>query len=133
MANRYRSAFEMIAGHPFTPELWWRLFGPLKFSELLGGLAATLSAPVLHHLRTPARRPVPDSRVSPQTDQEHTVGITEGGSPVRDDIKTIDLLIDLRDLIGRGLSDEEIAQRLDLKNPKVVAYFRLRADDFGSI
>ena len=133
VANRYRSAFEMITGHPFTPELWWRLFGPLKASELLGGAAATLSAPVLHHLRSPARRPVPDSRISPRTDKDHPVGMTEGGSAIRDPIEQVDLLMDLRDLIGRGLSDAEIAHRLELKDPGEVAYFRSRAEDFGSI
>lgn len=132
VANRYRSAFEMITGHRFTPELWWRLLGPLKASELLGGAAAAFSAPVLHHLRSPARRPVPDSRVSPRTDEDHPVGMAEAGSAIRDDIEQVDLLMDLQDLIGRGLSDEEIAHRLELKDPGAVAYFRSRAVEFRS-
>jgi hypothetical protein len=96
----------MIAGHEFCPELWWRLFDPLKFNELLGGAAATLVAPILHRHRSPTRRPVLDSKVSPILDRPHGVGLVESGSAMRDPIETGDLLMDLRDLLERGLSDE---------------------------
>jgi hypothetical protein len=133
VANHFRSAFEMITGHPFTPELWWRLFGPLKCSELLGGPAAKLAAPVRHHHRSRTPRPVPESTISPQTDRAHGVGMVENGSAIYDDMEQVDLLMDMRDLIDRGLTDEEIARRLELEAPGVVAYFRSRADDFRSI
>jgi hypothetical protein len=29
VASRYRSAFEMITGHAFSPRLWFRLYGPV--------------------------------------------------------------------------------------------------------
>jgi hypothetical protein len=133
VANRYRSAFQMITGHQFMPELWWRLFGPLKVSRLLGDPAAILSAPIRRHLRSPVRRPVPDSRISPQTDRTHAVGMAEAGSAIRDDIEHVDLLLDLQELIGRGLSDDEIARHLELSDPKVVAFVREQVDDFRSI
>jgi hypothetical protein len=52
---------------------------------------------------------------------------------VSDDVELFDLLLDLPELIDRGLSDKEIARRLELDDPKAVAYFRSRREDFGSI
>jgi hypothetical protein len=39
----------------------------------------------------------------------------------------------LRDLLDRGMSDEDIAQKLELKNPGLVAYFRARAGEVSSL
>jgi hypothetical protein len=89
-ANQYRSAFKMIAGHDFRPELWWHLFGPLKFSELVGGAATALAAQILHRLRSPVRRPIPDSKVSPLSDQPHGMGLVERGSAIRDPNEYVD-------------------------------------------
>ena len=132
-AHHYRSAFEMITGHPFSPELWWRLFGPLKYSQLLSDPAAILSAPMRRYLRSPAPRPVPDSRVSPAAVTPHGIGVVEAGSAVHDDFDAADLLIDLKYLINRGLADEEIAGKLDLADPGLIAQVRSRIADFGSI
>jgi hypothetical protein len=133
VANRYKAAFAMITGHEFTPELWWRLFGPLKYSKLIGDPAAALSAPIRRHLRSPARRPAPDSRVSPASERPHDVGLVEAGSAVGDFTDAMNLFMDLEELIERGLGDEEIAEKLDLEDPGVVASARARIADFGSL
>jgi hypothetical protein len=133
VANRYRSAFEMITGHAFRPDLWWRLFGPLKFSAFWGDPIQTLSAPIRHRLQSPIRRPIPEARVSPTAHSPHLSGTVESVSAIGDGAEQRDLLIDLRDLIGRGLDDQEIARRLEIKDPLAVAFFRRRIDDFDSI
>jgi hypothetical protein len=133
VANRYRSAFEMITGHRFSPELWWRLFGPLKLSPMGGDASQILSAPTRRHLFSPVRRPVPDSVISPSIREGNVSRTLEGGTAIFDDINYRDRLIDLRDLIARGLSDDEIAKRLEIPDPEAVAYFRTRSDGFGLI
>ena len=138
VVNRYRSAFQMITGHEFLPDLWRRIFGPLKFSELLGDPAEILSAHVRHQLRSPVRRPVPDSVVTPNLNQDHTIGIVEQKSTIPHDphnYNKADLLIDLKDLIKEGLSDKEIAQKLDFGNleDEDIAYIRTRLAELGEI
>jgi hypothetical protein len=130
--NQYGAAFEMVVGHPFSPELWWRLFGPLKFSGLPGGGDASqiLSAPVRRQLCSPVRRPVPDSVVSPSSLESPLAGAVEGSAVIENDIQFRDMLLDLRALIDEGLSDEEIAKRLEIPEPEAVAYFRSRSDEF---
>jgi hypothetical protein len=133
VANRYRSAFEMTTGHTFEPDLWWRLFGPLKFSVWCVDPSQTLSAPIRHRLQSPVPRPTPDTRVSPEARSPHCFGTVETVSAIGDLTGQRDLLIDLRDLIGRGLDDNEIARRLEIDDPLTVACVRKRIDDFDSI
>ena len=47
-----------------------------------------------------------------------------------DDTASIDLLMDLETLIGRGLSDADIARELELSDPALVGYLRTRLGDF---
>jgi len=133
VASRYLSAFKMITGYEFSPDLWRRLIGPLKLSELLGDPTATLSVPVRHHLRSPVRRPVSESVVGRPTDKAHVSGIVEQGSMIPDDMGSVDLRLDLEDLFKQGLSDEEITEKLELDSPDAVAYFRTRLEDFQGI
>jgi hypothetical protein len=133
VANRYRSAFQMVTGHPFKPELWWRLFGPLKYGELFGDPAAVLSAAVRHRLQTPVRRDVPDSVISPAVEQAHVSGTVERLSAVGGGSELTDLLIDLEEMFERKLPDEEIARRLGLTDAGMVAAVRDRLHDFRQV
>lgn len=126
--THYRTAFEFIVGHAFSPGLWWRLFGPLKFSRLIGDATAAYSAGTRRRLQSPVARPLPDSVVSPAGDAARTSSTVERGSAVVDNAAYTDLLIDLQDLIARGLSDGEIARRLDLDDPLLVAAFRRESE-----
>jgi hypothetical protein len=76
---------------------------------------------------------VPDTVVTPPTDQAHALGTVESESTIRDDLELVDLLMDLPELIGKGFSDEEIARRLELADPLAVGYYRSRLDDFRSL
>jgi hypothetical protein len=132
--NRYRSAFLMITGNEFSPALWWRLFGPLQFPEMSADSTTVLSAPLRRRFRSPVSQPVPESKVSPRTvDESRPTGIVQGGATIRDDIAWTDLVMDLKDLINRGLSDQEIAEKLELESPTIVATIRMRITDFDSI
>jgi hypothetical protein len=53
--------------------------------------------------------------------------------PIVDDIEFRDLLIDLRDLIGRGATNEEIAEHLKITDLRMVDQVRSRLDDFSSM
>lgn len=133
VVSRYRTAFEFVVGQPFTPELWWQVFGPLKYSRLFGDAKAAYSAGTRHRLRSPVARPVPDSVVSPVTDTTRT-GTTVGrGSAVTDDMRFTEMMIDLRDLIARGFTDEEIARHLELGDPELVADFRRHGEELQAL
>ena len=58
--NHYRSAFELIIGQPYSPGMWFRVFGVNKFADLTG---EGIQGPVTHRrpLVSPTRRPVPES------------------------------------------------------------------------
>jgi hypothetical protein len=133
VVSRYRTAFEFVVGRPFTPELWWRVFGPLKYSRLFGDAKTAHSAGVRRRLQSPVTRPVPDSVVSPVTDATRASTTVERGSAVGDNVAFADLLIDLRDLIARGLTDEEVARRLELADPEVVADFRRHSEELQAL
>ena len=133
VANRYRSAFAMITGQPFAPELWWRLFGPLKYSEVFGDTAAIFSGPLRRRMRSPSRVPLPETRVSPKRNTSRAGGLVESLSTFRDDIAYQDMLMDMQDFIARGLTDEEISRMLDLADPHLVASLRTQIDNLRSI
>lgn len=131
VVNRYRSAFEMVTGHPFAPELWCRLFVPLKYAMACGDPTVVFSASTRHRLQSPVRRPVPDSVVSPPTDQAHTSGTVERISAVSDSTELTDLLIDFKEMVGRQVPDGEIARRLGFGDADAVAALRARLDEFA--
>jgi hypothetical protein len=133
VANRYRSAFELVTGHEFKPDLWWRLMVPLKYRLRCGDPAQALSAPMRHRLLTPSRRPVPDSVISPPTEQAHASGTVERESSVDDNWLETDLRMDLAELTARGLPDAEIARRLELRDENDIAILRARYSEFQHV
>ena len=130
IAHRYRAGFQMITGHGFSPDLWRRLFGPLKLSTVFQDAELILSAPMRHHLSSPVRRPVPDSVVSSSSNDASTAGVVEQGSSCADDHEFVDQWLDAQELFAQGLSDEEIAERLEC-DLDTVAYFRGRFEEFS--
>jgi len=58
--------------------------------------------------------------------------LVEGLSAIPDHVSTFDLLMDIEDLLKRGLSDQEISQKLDLEDSALVAYYRSRAVELES-
>jgi hypothetical protein len=129
--KRYKSAFKMVTGQEFTPARWWKLLAPLKYSEIFGDPAAVHSARVRHRLRSASRRPIPDSVVSPVTVETRSAGVVEATAATLDDFDSIDLRMDLKDLIARGFSDDEIARRLEFRDSKLVSHIRSRMNEFS--
>jgi hypothetical protein len=125
----------MITGHEFSPDLWWRLFGPLQFPEMSDDSTAVLSAPLRRRLLSPVRRPVPESIVSPRRkeDESRASGIVECGATAHDDVDLQTLVMDLEELVDKGLSDEEIAEKLELPDSRILADLRSRITDLRSI
>lgn len=120
VVNRYSSAFRLLTGHDYSPELWIRLFGPLKLSQHLNPAANSRLArrrpwrrrnlrPVAEAVFLPGRGEADD----PQFLQ--AVGITPSG------IGLIDLQIDIQTLIERGDSDEQILR--ELADPEIPSAF----------
>jgi hypothetical protein len=133
VVSQYRCAFEMIIGHPFNPDLWSRVFGPHRFAPLFGDPGTVYSAATRRRLTSPVRRPVPESVLSPGSAESRRCGVVEGKGAVEDDIATVDDRIDLEELFARGLSDTEIAARLECKNVALVTAYRARMDDLRQI
>jgi hypothetical protein len=75
-------------------------------------------------LRSPVRRDVPDSVVSPESGRASTGSMVDGVSHITDDAELRDMLMDLEDLIAKGKSDEEIAREYDKFTPAEVAALR---------
>src|SRR5262249_13042000 len=120
--NRYCSAFELVTGRPYDPNLWAVLFGPLKFplSRLAGW-------------RKPkGPRQVGDGNsvvVSAFCPSGDNAGPgTAAPGPSCDETAYQSLLLDLRSLFDLGRSDEAIAGELSIP-VEVVAEVRARGLD----
>jgi hypothetical protein len=127
--SHYSSAFALIVGHGYSPELWHQLFGVLKLSELIGAELGAVSQARPLKSRTP--RPVPETSLCSTSDGGHPQGVvTETAAPGAGQ-GPWELLEDIRTLLGRGLTDEQVVQELDLSSEAVaaVAYIRQRGDE----
>jgi hypothetical protein len=130
VVSRYKSAFALVTGHPFTPALWARLFFlPRVHPAFLGSGAGP--AATARKTQDRVRRPVPESALGP-----HGARGLETESAVPGDAALSDLVMDLDRLIDAGLSDAEIAEALPdvlgrAVRPRDVAYYRERRAEFG--
>ena len=122
--NQYRAAFEMVTGQRYSPEMWNRLMGPLKLSELWGTEAAAVSRSRPISART--TRDVPESVVWSRSEEGHHDSPMAVQTATSNDRDVHSLISDIRQLIGQGYSDERIVERLELaeKALPAVAYLR---------
>jgi len=121
--HRYRSAFELITGHPYSPPVWLRVFGPEKlsgFAEAVGRVASRRP----HRSRAP--RDVPESVI---TSAQASSGLVQTNSTISGNETFSDLLMDLRELVDQGLTNEEIGERLEL-GPRGAALVQAIRDRF---
>lgn len=107
VSNHYRSAFEMIIGKPYSPELWWNTIGVFKLSKF------DLKHNILSQIRprksrTP--RPVSESRLGLGIDSLKQIHVHK-----KHEYTLHDLFMDIRSLIDQGLSDDEIQSNLEIK------------------
>jgi hypothetical protein len=112
VVTRYQSAFKILTGHDYRPELWIRLFGPIKLSRL-NDPDGTCRLSRYRPWRSRNLRPVAESVLLP--------GRREGDDPkflacagiTPSDVGLIELQIDVQTLIERGDADNQIQQNLD--------------------
>tara|TARA_R110002049_G_C9151648_1_gene560320 strand:+ start:226 stop:1413 length:1188 start_codon:yes stop_codon:yes gene_type:complete len=107
VSNHYRSAFEMIIGKPYSPELWWNTIGVFKLSKF------DLKHNILSQIRprksrTP--RPVSESRLGLGIDSLKQTHVQK-----KHEYTLHDLIMDISSLIDQGLSDDEIQSNLEIK------------------
>lgn len=110
--SRYQAAFKILTGHDYQPELWIRLFGPIKLARVnnpVGNSRLALYRP----WRTRNRRPVSESVLLPGRRDGDAPRFLESAGITPSNIGLIELQIDVQDLIERGQTDDQIRQTLD--------------------
>ena len=126
--NRYRSAFRYIVGHDYRPELWMRLFGLIKISEIFDPVALPRLA-TRRPVRTPQKREVPETTLAPNRQDVDRTGFLESQSVPQDQLESVDQMLDIQELMSQGRSDEEIQETLELKTTDLIGYIRQRHDE----
>ncbi len=132
-ANQYRSAFRYLTGQKYRPELWARLFGVLKTSELIDPATRPKLA-LRRPWKSPRKREVPETVVAPrQTAAEgHKGGFLENMAVIRNMQADAELGMDIRTLIDKGYDDARIAEALEqdlAELEDMIQYFRQRDED----
>ncbi|HAH47973.1 hypothetical protein [Gimesia sp.] len=114
VSNHYRSAFELIIGKPYSPELWWNTMGVFKLN-LFNFEHSVVSQLRPRKSRTP--RPVPESILGAEIDFLNQVTRTD-----EYELTYVELMAELKSFIGQGLSDKEIHERLgvETENPVLI-------------
>lgn len=111
--SQYRSAFQAITGLPFSPKVWFRLLGVLK-------LSATFNEGFGQRSWNRVRLLINEPADVVAENEPHQFNSDEG---------IFELEESIRMLLKQGHTDNEIVERLALKNDKLVSYYRSRADD----
>jgi len=128
VSNQYRSAFELIIGHAYTPGRWRASMGPIKLKARFGNLInADLVGPVSRRrpLQSPTRRPVPEGVLSPQN--ADGPGLVTSLAATDGDLSTYQLIQSMRSLIDNGASDERLAEELGKAPEEIGDFESLRA------
>jgi hypothetical protein len=111
--NQYTAAFRLIVGHEYRPELWDKLFVPLKLSSVFGGSLPAWKA-ISRPRRSRSPRPVTVSQLGTgymdSTSAATRLADTHSGF--------IDLCHDICELIQAKATNDEIIRRLDLKDDR---------------
>lgn len=130
-ANRYRSAFRLITGRDYAPDLWARLLGLLKLTEWADPVALPKLA-ARRPWRQQQPREISETVLQPAVAAEVGTSVlnTIGISPA--EVGAVDLLLDIQHLLAQGRSNEEIATALELPYPEageLIESYRERLDD----
>lgn len=126
--NRYRSAFENIVGHEYSPDLWAATMGLVKLSRFTAGDTAILSRRRPLNPRT--RRDVPESTLTAtRPNTEHWL---PAAGVMAVDGDAILLAEDVKELIRLGRQNSQIIAELEL-NPAhadhLIEFLRDRVSD----
>lgn len=128
--SSYRRGFELVTGHRFASDIWQQLFLRLKFSR--EGAGEHLSRYVRRQLVPQSKRPVPDSVVSPGSQSPDRESLVTGRAVSEGAVSETDKYLDIEALIGKGRTDAQICEELELVagDLDLVAYLRQRLRDF---
>ncbi|PQO41785.1 hypothetical protein C5Y96_00400 [Blastopirellula marina] len=111
IAQQYRSAFELITGHAYSPEMWFRFMQFSKVSEatcrVIGRV--TRARPQV----SPTPRDVPSSVLDSGEREDFVANRAESRDSVSATERSI-FRADMADLIKRGKSNQEILQKFGL-------------------
>jgi hypothetical protein len=122
--NQYCRAFELITGHPYSRELWVAMFGPIKIAYVVSAGMSRTQRP----MRSPVPRPVPESVISPEAnDDSRSTSSIIGSAEAGNDVGYMQLIDDVRTMLNRGRSDAQISEELNLPLD-AIAYLRARGD-----
>lgn len=126
--SQYGRAFELITGTAYSRELWLKMFGPIKLSDLIGLGVARTRRP--HVSQSP--RDVPNSVVSGGgTDSPSSTNSIVDRAQGADDADYNCLLDDIQSLMAQGRSEAEIAEELGI--PLEAATCVVRLGDLSSL
>lgn len=118
--NQYCRGFQLVTGSNYSREVWYRLFGPIKLSDLAGPGRSRTRRPT----SSPTRIDVPDTTVTP------------GGSGKTSIIDSVvrpselgfeELLMDIETMIELGRTNAEIQNHLGV-DKEAIDYLRSRTD-----
>jgi len=114
--NGYRAAFGYIAGREYDPETWFQLFAFLKFRRAFGYLDSDAGPGVSRWLASYSDKPIPSSKLTPVGKQSYV----EYEATAADDGDAAQLETEIRDLLERGFTPEQVAANLDLKSVELI-------------
>lgn len=124
-SNRYQSAFRYIVGHDYTPELWAKIFVPLKLNHL------TLPKRSGHRpWRSRSYKAIPASTVAPPKPGKSESGFLNLVGVGNAEFDQIELVLDVQTLIKMKRSNTEILAELELRPEfgEYIDYLRKRDD-----
>ncbi len=131
VCHHYQNAFELIVGHPYSPELWVRLMGPLKLSRLMTRDAGPVSKSRPTATRT--HRPVPESVLMGSEAEAGDTGPVSSQADSGFDNDVAGLVERILEMIQSGLASDRIAQELELSTNAIEAieYLRDRTNEIS--
>jgi hypothetical protein len=130
VVNRYRAAFRYITGHDYRPDLWARLFGVFKTSEIISSQAPKRA--LRRRWNSPKKREVPETVVAPQRPKDHRGSFLENMAVVQGMRQSAELIIDVQTLLDKGYDSQRIADELEIAEPEaidVIEYLHRRHDE----
>lgn len=114
VASRYKSGFEIITGHPYSPETWFRIFGVIKVQQIiLAGNASVHPGSIERSERSDTSA---EDAPSPMPHYRSATSLWE-------------LVKKIQGQLSRTPSDQEIAQDFSLDDTRLVTLLRSRLVD----
>ena len=131
LIDRYRTAFRYLSGHDYSRELWIRLMGPVKLSRYFVR-SESVGLGLRRPWRSPNLRPVTEAVLLPGRNEPESPEFIAASQVSASEFDLVDLSLDIETLIGRGRTDAEIIEELEIKTfsaTDLLVELRRRHDD----